>query len=227
MLNSKIKMILIMLLAAFVLRMFTISEASAQESDGGFANRTVFVQDSVSEVQKSVTEVQDSELEADASKNLELYFGLGFGNRAALPGNIGINYRFTDSYRMGFDVQLALVLELFFKATWTHMFEFYRNDHIAFSAGAGIGYMAYDKIDLINDEDDEDDEWTGRKGIVFPASVALDYFTGDNVFFRVNVDLNNYIVVEDKLILNNASKPCHTPRYIFSYDVMFQAVIKL
>lgn len=227
MLLSKIRSILVVF--AFVcLSFFVLSNASAQDVQMAQLKEdvTVLSVDTTAAQQEEV--YPDLPVESvtinDEYSGFDLMLGIGFTNFYALPGYFGASYQFVDFYRMMVDIKIALLAQFMVSANWMHMFEFFSNEHIALSVGAGIGYLAIDKITLRFDGsyDDDDDDFKGKRGMVFPATFAFDWHTSKDVSLRAQVDLNNYYVIEDR-----RDNRCKVPRYEFHYDVILQAVIHI
>ncbi len=228
MLFKKNSSILITIFAIFVFFMTAASNASAQDlqmaqqkqEQDAKPNDIVVVQQDMTEPVFS----PESIIEDDDLSGFDFMLGIGFANYYALPGYVGASYQFADFYRMMVDVKMALFAQFMFSADWMHMFEFYGNKHISLSVGAGIGYLVIDKITIRFDGsyDEDDEDFAGRRGIVFPAAFAFDWHTSKTVSLRVLADFNNYVVLEDK-----RDSHCRVPRYEFHYDVIFQAVIHI
>ena len=212
-----------MIFAVILFGMLTVSNASAQDVQMAQVKESETIKVEKDESNLSNVLSNKNQTETDEFVGFDLSLGIGFTNSYGLPVYLGASYQFADFYRMGIDIKLALLFEYMFTTTWMHMFEFFSNEYIALSVGAGIGYMASDNITLRLDGsyDEDDNDYDGKKGIVFPAAFTFDWHTSKDVSLRVLVDLNNYYVMVD----NREWKRCKVPRYEFHYDVIFQAVM--
>ena len=225
MLLTRLKYLFITLFAIIVFCMAEASNASAQDVQMAQEKEETIALSNDSEFvfqEKTYPNLPAKPVTENDTSRFDLMLGIGFTNFYALPGYVGASYQFADFYRMMIDVKIALLLEFMISADWMHMFEIFSNEYISLSVGAGIGYLAVDKITIRFDGsyDEDDDDFNGKRGIVFPAAFAFDWHTSQNVSLRVLVDLNNYLVLEDR-----RDKNCKVPRYEFHYDVIFQGVI--
>ena len=206
---------LIILFAGLLFGMMAVSNASAQEVQAA----------QVKEAGNEESPNQPSESVSESAEltGFDLNLGVGLTNYFALPAMAGFSYQFTSFYSMSVDIKLALLFKNMFAATWMNMFKLCGNEHMALSVGAGIGYLAVDDIQLVSDDYDYDEDPQGKKGVVFPASIALDWHTNKDTSLRLQVDFNNYYVVED----NRDWLKYKVPRYEFHYNLMFVAVMHL